>query len=81
MDECRIWVGRNFQSKMMAWSHRGDCEGQPPISNQLLGHHQEFKGNLLLVVNAYWGWFGRSFSVAQQGWLMMRGITLKCWKS
>jgi hypothetical protein len=55
MDECRIWVGRNLQGKVMVWSHRGDFDGEPPIPNELLGHHKGFKINLLLVVNALRG--------------------------
>jgi hypothetical protein len=77
MDECRIWVGRNLQGKVMVWSHRGDFEGELPILNELLGHHKGFKINLLLVVNALragGGLLGWSFLVAQKGWLMMRGI-------
>jgi len=52
MDECRIWVGRNLQGKLMVWSRRGDHEGEPPVPNELLGRHKGFKINLLLVVNA-----------------------------
>lgn len=55
MDECRIWIGRNEANKLMVWSRRGDHEGQPPLGNPLLGHHQGFCINLLLVVNARHG--------------------------
>lgn len=61
MDECRIWVGRNLQGKLMVWSHRGDFEGEPPIPNELLGVHQGFKINLLLVVNAREGVVWKEF--------------------
>jgi hypothetical protein len=61
MDECRIWVGRNLQGKVMVWSHRGDFEGEPPIPNELLGHHKGFKINLLLVVNARRGVVWKEF--------------------
>ena len=61
MDECRIWVGRNLQGQLMVWSHRGDFEGEPPISNQLLGAHAGFKINLLLVVNARRGVVWKEF--------------------
>lgn len=61
MDECRIWVGRNLQGQVMVWSHRGDFEGEPPVANELLGHHKGFKINLLLVVNAQRGVVWKEF--------------------
>lgn len=61
MDECRIWVGRNLQGKLMVWSFRGDFEGEPPVPNELLGKHKGFKINLLLVVNARRGVVWKEF--------------------